>query len=130
MTKEIEEYRENVMRQSRVASETGIHDKRPGDPTARAAVRLADPPEHIKSYMAWVDAINDAMLELHYIDQVEQRERGMEYVALRLFGMDGRSRRRIFQLTSSVNISESAISKWVRQISEIVIFHAAKRGLI
>lgn len=107
------------------------------DPTARGALRLAEPPARIVRAQAWVDVIDTAHEELMIEDRAyrKQKNRGVSYVmeTYFCFHSDPRNkednRQQIQTLTNVCRVSERTIYKWLHKTAVTVERIAKERGL-
>lgn len=109
---------------------TGISSGHRSDPTARAAIKLADMPEYLRAKVLWVRAINDAWKEC--------REESKELALLF---------ERNFRLTGDIlgpehntavragimeylGITRATYYNWLEDACDILVYYATKRKLL
>ena len=109
---------------------TGISSGHRSDPTARAAIKLIDMPEHIRTKALWVRAVNDAWREcrednaqLAYLFEHNFRLTGdilgpEHNTAVRKHIMD------------ECNISVRTFYEWLETVADILVYHATRRKLL
>lgn len=100
------------------------------DPTARAAIRLVDMPEHLRTKALWVRAVNDAWKEC--------REESDELALLfernfrltgDILGPEHNTAVRV-GIMQECNISVPTFYKWLEDACDILVYHATKRKLL
>lgn len=100
------------------------------DPTARAAIRLVDMPEPIRTKALWVRAVNDAWRECR--DDDEQ----LAYLFERNFRLTGEilgpehNTAVRNAIVEELNISTPTFYNWLETVADILVYHAAKRKLL
>jgi len=104
------------------------------DPTARGAMLLLDPPEHIRNAVLMVETVEAAWQEVKELDCGEPF--GYSYLMEKNFCLTGKQRSRDqnammrHKICADCGIAERTFYSWMWQITEIVIYHATKRGLM
>ena len=104
------------------------------DPTEKAGIRLADMPEHLKTKWKWVKAIEDTWKECKEEDWGEPF--GLAYLFEKNFRLTGEVTGK--ELNAAVRekiIADSDICvktfyNRLEAITDMLVYHAAKRGLI
>lgn len=100
------------------------------DPTARAAIKLIDMPEHIRTKALWVRAVNDAWRECR------EDDKHLAYLFEHNFRLTGDIlgpehntdvRKRIMD---ECGISVSTFYEWLENVADILVYHATKRKLL
>ena len=109
---------------------TGISSGHRSDPTARAAIKLIDMPEHIRTKALWVRAVNDAWKEC------AEESRELAYLFEHNFRLTGEIlgpdhntavRMRIMEETG---ISMRTLYDRLNDVCDILVYHATKRKLL
>ena len=109
---------------------TGISSGHRSDPTARAAIKLVDMPEHIRTKALWVRAVNDAWQEC------AEESRELAYLFECNFRLTGdilgpehntAVRMRIMEETG---ISMRTFYDRLNDVCDILVYHATKRKLL
>lgn len=109
---------------------TAVTSGHRSDPTARAAIKLAEMPEHLRNKALWVRAVNDAWRELR------EDDKQMAYLFEKNFRLTGdilgpehntAVRKRIMD---ECNISVRTFYEWLETVADILVYHAAKRKLL
>lgn len=109
---------------------TAVSSGHRSDPTARAAIKLIDMPEHIRTKALWVRAVNDAWRECR------EDDKQLAYLFERNFRLTGdilgpehntAVRERIIE---ELNISRPTFYNWLEAVSDILVYHATKRKLL
>ena len=109
---------------------TGISSGHRSDPTARAAIKLVDMPEHIRTKALWVRAVNDAWREC------AEESRELAYLFERNFRLTGKTlgpdhntavRMGIMEETG---ISMRTFYDRLNDVCDILVYHATKRKLL
>ena len=109
---------------------TGISSGHRSDPTARAAIKLIDMPEHIRTKALWVRAVNDAWRECR------EDDKQLAYLFEHNFRLTGdilgpehntAVRARIME---ELNISRPTFYNWLEAVADILVYHATKRKLL
>lgn len=134
----IESFVDKATRQTQKMGEEYVRGTYRSDPTARGGIMLADPPKDIRIKVEWVKAIEGAWAELHLEDQAYRRvpSRGKAYVMEKFFCLTRPPRRRELneetreQLCDECGISVRTFYNWLSQITNTVIHHATRRGLL
>ena len=109
---------------------TGISSGHRSDPTARAAIKLIDMPEHIRTKALWVRAVNDAWREC------AEESKEMAYLFEHNFRLTGdilgpehntAVRMGIMEYTG---ISMRTFYDRLNDVCDILVYHATKRKLL
>ena len=109
---------------------TGISSGHRSDPTARAAIKLVDMPEHIRTKALWVRAVNDAWQEC------AEESRELAYLFEHNFRLTGNVlgpehntavRMGIMEYTG---ISMRTFYDRLNDVCDILVYHATKRKLL
>ena len=109
---------------------TGISSGHRSDPTARAAIKLVDMPEHIRTKALWVRAVNDAWREC------AEESKEMAYLFEHNFRLTGdilgpehntAVRMGIMEYTG---ISMRTFYDRLNDVCDILVYHATKRKLL
>lgn len=109
---------------------TAVSSGHRSDPTARAAIKLIDMPEHIRTKALWVRAVNDAWRECR------EDDKQLAYLFEHNFRLTGdilgpehntAVRERIIE---ALNISRPTFYNWLEAVSDILVYHATKRKLL
>lgn len=109
---------------------TGISSGHRSDPTARAAIKLIDMPEHIRTKALWVRAVNDAWREcaeeskeLAYLFEHNFRLTGD------VLGPEHNTAVRTF-IMEQIGISMRTFYDKLNDACDILVYHATKRKLL
>ena len=109
---------------------TGISSGHRSDPTARAAIKLIDMPEHIRTKALWVRAVNDAWREcaeeskeLAYLFEHNFRLTG------EILGPDHNTAVRM-RIMEETGISMRTFYDRLNDVCDILVYHATKRKLL
>ena len=109
---------------------TGVSSGHRSDPTTRAAIKLAEMPEPLRTKALWVRAVNDAWRECR------EDDKQLAYLFERNFRLTGdvlgpehntAVRERIIE---ELNISRPTFYNWLEAVSDILVYHATKRKLL
>ena len=113
----VAEWRDGVIRGSRMP-DARTRKTTAADPTASKAIRLANPPKHIREYQAWIDAIDVVRVKL----QGSQEDCLFDkwYWAKRV-SPD--------RVTLSLHISRATLFNWRCEVALRVAIQAEKRGV-
>lgn len=100
------------------------------DPTAQAAIKLAEMPEPLRTKALWVRAVNDAWREcaaedddLAYLFEKNFRLTGD------ILGPEHNTAVRN-EIVEELNISTSTFYQWLEAVADILVYHATKRKLL
>jgi AcrR family transcriptional regulator len=134
----IESFIEAATRQTQKMDAEFVRGTYRSDPTARGGIMLADPPAAIRAKVEWVKTIEDAWAELHFEDHAYRRvpEHGKAYVMEQFFCLTLPPRRKELneeardKLCAECGISVRTFYNWLTQITQCVIQHATRRGLL
>lgn len=109
---------------------TGISSGHRSDPTARAAIKLVDMPEHIRTKALWVRAVNDAWREC------AEESRELAYLFERNFRLTGdilgpehNTAVRV-GIMEHTGISMRTFYDRLNEVCDILVYHATKRKLL
>ena len=109
---------------------TAITSGHRSDPTARAAIRLVDMPEHLRTKALWVRAINDAWKEC----RDESKDLGLLFERnFRLTGdILGPEHNTAVRagIMEELNITRATFYNWLQDASDVLVYHATKRKLL
>ena len=100
------------------------------DPTARAAIKLAEMPEYIRSKALWVRAVNDAWRECR------EESKDLAYLFEKNFRLTGEILGKEHNgevrndIIEELNISRPTFYNWLEAAADILVYHAAKRKLL
>lgn len=135
--REVGEYRSRAMtmRGQRInavpgSTSAGSHT----DPTQQAAIRLADMPESLKAKAKWVKAVNDAWADCLAEDAGDAH--GMAFLLERNFRLTGeetgKEQNAVVreEIMREAHISMSTFYNRLETVADILVYHAAKRGLL
>ena len=113
---------------------TGISSGHRSDPTARAAIKLIDMPEHIRTKALWVRAVNDAWRECKEDDAGEKY--GLAFLFERNFRLTGdilgpehNTAVRAY-IIEQAGITRPTFYNRLEAVCDILVYHAAKRKLL
>jgi len=104
------------------------------DPTARGGILLADPPEYIRDAVLKTEAVEAAWQEVKELDCGEPF--GLAYLMEKNFCLTGNRRSKSanavvrHKICSDCGIADRTFYSWMGQITDIMIYHATKRGLM
>ena len=100
------------------------------DPTAQAAVKLADMPEHLRTKALWVRAVNDAWEEcaaesddLAFLFEQNFRLTG------EILGQEHNAAVRE-RIVEELGIAVPTFYKWLEDACDILVYYATKRKLL
>lgn len=100
------------------------------DPTARAAIKLAEMPEHLRNKALWVRAVNDAWRELR------EDDKQMAYLFEKNFRLTGdilgpeHNTAVRNDIVKDLSISMTTFYEWLESVADILVYHATKRKLL
>lgn len=100
------------------------------DPTARAAIKLADMPEYLRTKALWVRAVNDAWRECL------EDSKDLAYLFEKNFRLTGETLGPEHntavrnEIVEELNISTSTFYQWLEAVADILVYHATKRKLL
>ncbi|MBR5260439.1 MAG: hypothetical protein IKV48_08255 [Eggerthellaceae bacterium] len=100
------------------------------DPTARAAIKLAEMPEHLRTKALWVRAVNDAWRECR------EDSKEIAYLFEHNFRLTGdilgpeHNTAVRNDIIDELNISVSTFYEWLENVADILVYHATKRKLL
>lgn len=100
------------------------------DPTARAAIKLAEMPEYLRTKALWVRAVNDAWREC----MEESKELALLFE--RNFRLTGDILGPEYNTTvrndiiEELGISVRTFYEWLENVADILVYHATKRKLL
>lgn len=128
----VNEYIDWAMRQTSKSQlgGTAVTSGHRSDPTARAAIKLIDMPEHIRTKALWVRAVNDAWRECR------EDDKQLAYLFEHNFRLTGdilgpehntAVRKRIMD---ECNISVRTFYEWLETVADILVYHATRRKLL
>ena len=109
---------------------TAVSSGHRSDPTARAAIKLIDMPEHIRTKALWVRAVNDAWRECR------EDDKQLAYLFERNFRLTGEIlgpehntavRNAIIE---ELGISTTTFYEWLENTADVLVYHATKRKLL
>lgn len=127
--REIDEFDQNTVdlkaREPAACKPSGI-----SDPTARTAVRRADAPGGMRYKRDWIAAIIDARAECKVIDEREDYGYSLEFVLVNAYGIDMQEPLDRKEIMKACSISVATYYNRISMVTEIVMHHAAKRGLL
>ena len=109
---------------------TGVSSGHRSDPTARAAIKLAEMPEPIRNKALWVRAVNDAWRECR--DDDEQ----LAYLFEKNFRLTGEilgpehNTAVRNAIVGELGISMTTFYEWLETVADILVYHATKRKLL
>ena len=109
---------------------TGISSDHRSDPTARAAIKLIDMPEHIRTKALWVRAVNDAWREC------AEESRELAYLFEHNFRLTGdilgpeRNTAVRMRIMEETGISMRTFYDRLNDVCDILVYHATKRKLL
>lgn len=113
---------------------TGISSGHRSDPTARAAIKLVDMPEHIRTKALWVRAVNDAWRECKEDDAGEKY--GLAFLFEHNFRLTGdilgpehNTAVRAY-IIEQAGITRPTFYNRLEAVCDILVYHAAKRKLL
>ena len=109
---------------------TGVSSGHRSDPTARAAIKLAEMPEPIRTKALWVRAVNDAWRECR------EDDKQLAYLFEKNFRLTGEilgpehntAVRKL--IMDECGISVSTFYEWLENVADILVYHATKRKLL
>lgn len=111
-------------------SGTAVSSGHRSDPTAHAAIKLAEMPEPLRNKALWVRAVNDAWREcleddkqLAYLFEKNFRLTG------EILGPEHNTEVRA-SIMEELNISRPTFYNWLETVADILVYHATKRKLL
>ena len=109
---------------------TAITSGHRSDPTARAAIRLVDMPEHLRTKALWVRAINDAWKEC----RDESKDVGLLFernfrLTGDILGPEHNTAVR-HEIMDECGISVRTFYERLEDVCDILVYHATKRKLL
>lgn len=109
---------------------TAVTSGHRSDPTARAAIKLAEMPEHLRNKALWVRAVNDAWREC----REESRELALLFernfrLTGDILGPEHNTAVRV-AIMEECGISVSTFYKWLENSCDVLVYHATKRKLL
>ena len=135
--REVREYREKAlaMRGQRIdavpgSTSAGSHT----DPTQQAAIRLADMPESLQTKAKWVKVVNDAWADCATEDGRDAH--GLAFLLERNFRLTGEETGKDQnvavreEIMREAHISMATFYNRLETVADILVYHAAKRGLL
>lgn len=111
-------------------SGTGVSSGHRSDPTARAAIKLAEMPEPLRTKVLWIRAVNDAWRECL------EDDKQLAYLFEKNFRLTGdilgpehntAVRNAIIE---ELGISTTTFYAWLENVADILVYHATKRKLL
>jgi hypothetical protein len=109
---------------------TAVSSGHRSDPTARAAIKLIDMPEHIRTKALWVRAVNDAWRECR------EDNKQLAYLFEKNFRLTGdilgpeHNTAVRNSIMEELGISSTTFYEWLESVSDILVYHATKRKLL
>lgn len=133
---EVAEYVRSAMTQTgkQQLGGTPVSSGHRSDPTARAAIKLADMPEHIRTKALWVAVVNDAWKEC--IDDDNGDPYGLAFILERNFRLTGETLGPEHNASVRSSIRERAgmnrttFYNRLEEVGDILVYHAVKRKLL
>lgn len=104
------------------------------DPTQQAAIRLADMPESLKVKAKWVKAVNDAWADCLTEDMGDTH--GLAFLLEKNFRLTGEETGKDQntavreEIMREAHISQTTFYSRLEIVADILVYHAAKRGLL
>lgn len=135
--REVQEYRERAMAMRGQRFDTVPGSTSAGshtDPTEKAGIKLADMPEHLRQKAQWVKAINDTWADCLAEDYGDQH--GLAYLLERNFRLTGEESGKDKNaavragIMSACDISQTTFYNRLEMVTDILVYHAAKRKLL
>lgn len=109
---------------------SAVRSTKVSDPTARIACKRADVPSGIQYRREWVAAINDARAECKVVDEHEDFGYNLEFVLVSAYSLDGQPAMTRQEIMKRCNFSTVTYYNRMSMITEIVMHHATKHGLL
>ena len=131
---EVDRYQDRALGRGSRSFEAQIKSNVHGDPTAKAGIMLAEMPMHIAEKAAWCEVIESAWAECVLED--EGVLHGTAFVLEKNFELSGEGHAKEKnaeyrqKLCEECGISESTYYMRLKNATAIVMYHAARRGLI
>ena len=100
------------------------------DPTARAAIKLVDMPEHLRTKALWVRAVNDAWREC----REESRELALLFernfrLTGDILGPEHNTAVRV-AIMEECGLTRATFYNWLEDACDILVYYATKRKLL
>lgn len=133
----VSDYEYAAVRIAKPIDLSGVRGSSVPDPAGRGGAMLAEPPKQVRAKAGWCAAIEDAWDECRAEDETSDRaDRGLAYAMEKYFCLTGGRRckddnqkmRELLQ--AECGISSRTLYVWIEQITDSVIYHAAKRNLL
>lgn len=130
----IDEYTDSAMRRNVKTDNAGVRGTYRSDPTARGGVMLAQLPKRIAAKVQWCGAIEDTLAECKMEDGND--DYGLAYILREYFCVgteprdEDKNAEAITNICNVADISRSTFFRRVSRITDIVLYHAARRKLI
>ena len=111
-------------------SGTGVSSGHRSDPTAHAAIKLAEMPEPLRTKTLWIRAVNDAWRECL------EDDKDLAYLFEKNFRLTGdilgpEHNTAVRQaIVEDLGISVPTFYKWLEDVADILVYHASKRKLL
>lgn len=129
LKQEIANYEKDIIYGSKEVDITGIHGTGISDPSAQKGMKLAEKSEQLRINEKWIEAIDDGMKELLRMDK--GNERGYLYICKRMYGIPNRRfRQGTVRIAIECGLARSSIYSKLQTITNIMVFHAASKGLL
>lgn len=111
-------------------SGTGVSSGHRSDPTAHAAIKLAEMPEPLRNKALWVRAVNDAWRECREDDAQLALlfERNFRLTG-EILGPEHNTAVRN-AIIEELGISTTTFYEWLESVGDILVYHATKRKLL
>lgn len=116
-----------VSHQQGKKEDAGIRGSFKSDPTARAAMLLADPPDYIRFAYEWVRVVDEAFEILAVEDMAMNRDKGIVYAMKDYFGIGQPSRSKMSNYNAKVRIMNDCgitmrtFYNWLNKASDVVL---------
>ena len=129
----VRDYTERALSQSggkQFEEGSGVSSGHRSDPTARAAIKLVDMPEPIRTKALWVLAVNDAWRECR------EDSRELAFLFEKNFRLTGdvlgpeHNTAVRESIMAKTGISQTTFYDWLESACDILVYHAAKRKLL
>ena len=126
---EVKDYEDQIIFGSKDIDITGVHGTGISDPSAKKAMALTDMPRYLQRKRSWIEAIDDGLEELSRMDNGNKK--GLRFICTRMYGIPTKNvALGTVRISIECNMSRSAIYSRLQTINNVMMFHAAAKGLL